>query len=279
MAKRRILFCGESSWLSTGFAKYNREVITRIHKTGKFEIAEMGSYGNDASPEARALPWKYYGVLPNNPNDEKKVYDGNPHNAFGAYKINAVLADFQPDIVFDARDPWMTLHLQSSKFRDLFKLVLMPTVDSAPQRKDWIKGLFRKADAITTYSRYGKKVLEKEGIKVADVTSPGIDPDIFKPMERAYIRDKYQIKPSLLIIGTVMRNQKRKLFPELFEVYAKLRNKYRMTNNNKNDKKIQRINHSVLLCHTSWPDNGWDIPELLERYNLARHVIFLVYPL
>ena len=35
-----------------------------------------------------------------------------------------------------------------------------------------------------------------------------------------------------------------------------------------------RINHSVLLCHTSWPDNGWDIPELLARYNLARHVIF-----
>jgi len=273
MGKCRILVCGESSWLSTGFAKYNREILKRLHSTGKFEIAEMGSYGNDGSPEAKKLPWKYYGVLPNS-QKEKQIYDSNPHNAFGAYKINAVLADFQPDIVFDARDPWMTQHLQDAKFRDLFRLVLMPTVDSAPQRKDWIQGLFSKANVVTTYSRYGKRVLEAEGIKVAGVTSPGINPEIFKPISREYIRDKYQIKSSLLIIGTVMRNQKRKLFPELFEVYSKLRRKYRMTKKNKNDGKIVRINHSALLCHTSWPDNGWDIPELLERYGLARHVIF-----
>ena len=164
MDKRRILICGESSWLSTGFAKYNREVLKRLHATGKFEIAEMGSYGNDGSPEIKKLPWKFYGVLPNNQH-EKQMYDSNPHNAFGAYKINAVLADFQPDIVFDARDPWMTLHLQSAKFRDLFKLALMPTVDSAPQRKDWIRDLFGKADIVTTYSRYGKRVLEKDGQK------------------------------------------------------------------------------------------------------------------
>ncbi len=273
MGKRRLLFCGEATWLSTGFAKYNREIITRLHATGEFEIAEMGSYGRDGEPEAKKVPWKFYGVLPNSPK-EKEMYESNPAHAFGAYKINAVLADFQPDIVFDARDPWMTTHIQSSKFRDLFKLVLMPTVDSAPQRKDWIRDLFGKADVVTTYSRYGKRVLESDGIHVEDVTSPGIDPKIFKPIDRQFIRDKYQLKPTLLIIGTVMRNQKRKLFPELFETYSKLRRKYRMTKKNKNDPKVIRVNHSVLLCHTSWPDNGWDIPELLERYALARHVIF-----
>jgi len=271
--KRRILICGESSWLSTGFAKYNQEVLRRLHATGKFEIAEMGSYGSANSPEAQKLPWKFYGVLPTS-QKEKELYESNQTNAFGAYKINAVLADFQPDIVFDARDPWMTAHIQGSKFRDLFKLVLMPTVDSAPQRRDWINNLFKKADAITTYSRYGKEVLEQAGVKVSDVTSPGINLDIFKPLDKQLIRDKYQIKPSLLIIGTVMRNQKRKLYPELFEVYAQLRRKYRMTIKNKNDAKVIRVNHSALLCHTSWPDNGWDIPELLERNNLARHVIF-----
>jgi len=271
--KCRILVCGESSWLSTGFAKYNQEVLRRLHATGKFEIAEMGSYGSQRSPEANKLPWKFYGVLPNT-EKEKELYESNPTNAFGAYKINVVLADFQPDIVFDARDPWMTTHIQESKFRGLFKLVLMPTVDSAPQRKDWINNLFKKADAVTTYSRYGKRVLEGAGVKVSAVTSPGINLDIFKPLDKEMIRDKYQIKPSLLIIGTVMRNQKRKLYPELFEVYSNLRRKYRMTNKNKDKGDVVRINHSALLCHTSWPDNGWDIPELLDRYNLARHVIF-----
>jgi glycosyltransferase involved in cell wall biosynthesis len=271
--KRRILVCGESSWVSTGFAKYNQEVLRRLFATNKFEIAEMGSYGSDRSPEAKELPWKFYGVLPNS-EKEKQLYESNPTNAFGAYKINAVLADFQPDIVFDARDPWMTTHIQNSKFRSMFKLALMPTVDSAPQRKDWINGLFKQADIVTTYSRYGKKVLEATGVKVDAVTSPGINLDIFKKIDKQTIRDKYQIKPSLLIIGTVMRNQKRKLYPELFEVYSALRKKYRMTKKNKEDPKTVRINHSALLCHTSWPDNGWDIPELLDRYNLARHVIF-----
>jgi len=273
MTKRRILFCGEASWLSTGFAAYNREVIRAAHATDKYEIAEMGSYGSEQEKEAQALPWKFYGVLPTNPK-EKEIYDSNPNNAFGVYKIDAVLADFQPDIVFDARDPWMSQHLQSSKFRDCFKLILMPTVDSAPQRRDWIKNIFLKCDAVTTYSRYGKKVLESDGVKVTDVTSPGVDLEKFKPLDRVETRDKYQIKPSLLIIGTVMRNQKRKLYPELFEVYSKLRAKYRMTKKNQNDGKVIRVKHSALLCHTSWPDNGWDIPWLLERYGLARHVIF-----
>lgn len=273
MAKRRILITGESHWLSTGFARFNKAILDALYKTGEFEIAEMGSYGASNSPEAEKCPWKFYGVLPLN-NEEKKIYDSNPHNAFGQYKIDAVCADFQPDVVFGLTDPWMLQHLQTCKFRPYYKLVITPTVDSAPQRKDWIEGLFRKADLITTYSRFGKKELESYGLKVQDITSPGLYLDAFKPLDKDEIREKYQIKKSLLIIGTVMRNQKRKLFPELFEVYANLRAKYRMTKRNKKDRKVQRINHSALLCHTSWPDNGWDIPVLLERYGLARHVIF-----
>lgn len=47
-----------------------------------------------------------------------------------------------------------------------------------------------------------------------------------------------------------------------------------MTKKNKENGKVVRIYHSALLCHTSWPDNGWNIPELLERFGLTRHVIF-----
>jgi len=273
MVKRRILFCGESSWLSTGFAIYNREILQGLHATGKYILAEMGSYGSENMPQAQKLPWKFYGVLPKT-EQEKKMYESNQANAFGQYKIDAVVADFQPDVIFSCTDPWMTLHLQACKFRDNYKLVLMPTVDSAPQRKDWLSGLFDKADHLLTYSRYGKRVLNDAGLKVNSVPSPGVCLDKFKPLDKQTIRDKYQIKPSLLIIGTVMRNQKRKLFPELFEIYASLRKKYRMTKKNKEDGKVIRIYHSALLCHTSWPDNGWNIPELLERHGLTRHVIF-----
>lgn len=285
--KPRILFCGEASWLSTGFATYNREIMKRLHKTGKYEIAEMGSYAKQNDPKIRELPWKFYGVLPMNPKEEE-IYKGNHYNQFGMYKLDSVLADFQPDIVFDGRDPWMVQHHMKSKFRDFFKLVLVPTVDSDPQKRDWVDNIFRKADTVCTYSKYGKRILQVDGVKVADVLSPGVDLEVFRPLDKMQTRDKWCINRSLFIFGTVMRNQKRKLFPDLFEAYEAFRSRYasrQLVHKAKEKAKAGRtlsqkekdallVDHSVLLCHTSFPDLGWDIPELIRRSSLQRHAIF-----
>jgi len=262
--KKRILFCGESSWLSTGFATYNKEIIRRIYDTDKYIIAEFGSYGNSADESALKLPWKFYGNLPKN-QQEAQVYKSQPVNQFGVYKFDAVVADFQPDIVFDARDPWMVEHILKSQFRANFKTVITPTVDSAPQRKEWIEDTFKKSDIVTTYSRFGKRILEGQGVNVTSVTSPGVDLDVFSPKDKFEVRSEWGLQKGLKIIGTVMRNQKRKCFPELFQAYAKLRKDYGH---------IKEIKKSVLLCHTSWPDVGWNIPELIQRNGLNRHVIF-----
>lgn len=285
--KKRILICGEASFLSTGFAIFNKEILKKLYSTGKYEIAEMGSYAPHGCKEGEALPWKFYGVMPNT-EKEKKIHDEDPQHQFGKYKIDAVLADFQPDIVYDCRDPWMTEHLQSTRFRDNYKLFLCPTVDSAPQKRQWIDGLFKKADVITTYSRYGKKVLEYSGIEVKDITSPGLNLDKWKPLNHLEIRDKFLIKPTLLIFGTVMRNQKRKLYADLFDAYSRLRRKWvtpqklnrikkKLANKEKltkQDIKVMRIHHSALFCHTSWPDLGWNIPVLVERFGIQRHTLF-----
>jgi glycosyltransferase involved in cell wall biosynthesis len=287
MAKRRILFTGEASFLSTGFATFNREIIKRLHASGKYEIAEMGSYASAGDERIKKLPWKFYPVLPATQN-EKQVYESHQQNQFGRYKIDAVLADFQPDIVYDARDPWMVEHLVDNRFRQHYRLVLTPTVDSAPQKKAWIDGIFKKADAVTTYSRYGKRVLEEDGVNIKGVTSPGVLLDLFKPLDRATTRDKFHITPSLLVFGTVMRNQKRKLLPDLFDAYKKLRDRHvkpRLIERakkkvkekktlSKEEKNALRIDHSVLYCHTSYPDLGWDIPDYLMRNQLQRHVLF-----
>lgn len=264
--KPRLLFASEFSALSTGYARIYDAIIRRFHAMDKYEIAEMGNYGHENDPRAKSLPWKFYGVLPKN-EQEQQIYnpkEPNP-NHFGAYKIEGVLADFQPDIVFSILDPWMMQHLQNNRFRKNYKLVLMPTVDSAPQRKEWCENLFKKADAITTYSEFAKRTLEKEGVKVVAVTSPSADNELFKPMNKSEVRKKWCLSEKNLIIGTVMRNQKRKLFPELFQAYASLRQKY---------KNVEEVQRSVLLCHTTWPDIGWDLPELINRAGIQRHTIF-----
>lgn len=263
--KKRILFVGEASYLATGYSTLAKEIITAFHKEGKYDIAEMGSYGHPGDPRSQSLPWKFYGVLPTNA-EEEQIYKRDRIHEFGDYKIDAVLADYQPDIVFDVRDPWMVQHLINNKYRDKYKLILMPTVDSAPQKKEWIDKIFKKADFITAYSRFGRDTLVQQGVKVSDITSPGVDLEIFKPVkDKLAHRDSWCINKKLLIIGTVMRNQKRKLFPDLFKAYAELRKKY---------KGVAEVERSVLLCHTSWPDVGWDLPDLLERYEIAKDVIF-----
>lgn len=162
-------------------------------------------------------------------------------------------------------DPWMMPHLVRSRFRGNYKVLLTPTVDSAPQKQEWVDEIFSKADAISTYSRFGRRTLNAQGLKVSAVTSPGVDLDVFKPMDKISLRNDWGLNKSLFIFGTVMRNQKRKLFSDLFEAFSLLRKRYSGT---------KEIEHSVLLCHTSYPDVGWDIPELLRRTSLNRHVIF-----
>jgi len=58
-----------------------------------------------------------------------------------------------------------------------------------------------------------------------------------------------------------MRNQRRKLYPDLFEAFRKFLDKAENDN-------------YYLYCHTSYPDLGWDIPELILQHDLSAHVLF-----
>ena len=73
MRKKRILFCSEATFLNTGYATYTREILNYLHSTGKYELAEMASYGERNDPKASNIPWKFYGVAPpQNASEEEK---------------------------------------------------------------------------------------------------------------------------------------------------------------------------------------------------------------
>ena len=59
-----------------------------------------------------------------------------------------------------------------------------------------------------------------------------------------------------------MRNQRRKLYPDLFEAFKTFLSK------------VQDPENYFLYCHTSYPDMGWDIPELLNTHQLSNKVLF-----
>ena len=262
MRKKRILFCGEATYLNTGYATYGREVLKRLHATDKYELAEFASYGTGEDPRSNGIPWMFYPNMPNS-KEEQEQYDSIPTNQFGEWKFESVLLDFLPDIVFDIRDFWMFDYQNRSPYRPHFHWAIMPTVDAAPQNEQWIE-TFASADGVFNYSDWGYEILKSQSnntIKCLGSAPPSADA-AYKPVEdKEAHKEMMGFDKNVKFVGTVMRNQKRKLFPDLFETFRKFLD-------------ASQRKDVLLYCHTSYPDLGWDIPKLLLKNKLSGKVVF-----
>ena len=259
--KKKILFCTEASWYATGYSVYTKEVLSRLSQIDEFEVAELGCYAQTLDAQDKNLPWKFYGNKPSPDSPEYKAYQGNPSAQFGDQSFNSVLLDFKPDIVMDIRDWWMLEFQQRSPFRDFFHWAIMPTVDAEPQADQWIN-TYASADAVFAYSEFGRDTMlnQCDSINFVDTASPAAN-DCFAPVaDKAAHKIKMGISPDSHIVGTVMRNQRRKLYPDLMQSFRKYLDETQDSN-------------SFLYCHTYYPDLGWDIPNLINQHGLSGRVL------
>ena len=261
MRKKKILFVSEASWLNTGYSVYTKEVLSRLNQIEEFEVAELACYVETNDPRAKNVPWKFYGNKPSKDDPSYSQYKSSPVAQFGDMSFNHVLLDFQPDIVMDIRDWWMVEFEQRSPFRDFYHWALMPTVDAEPQNSQWIN-TYDSADSILAYSEFGRDTMLSQcnTINFVDVASPAAS-QAFQP-----VPDKRQHKinngldPNSIILGTVMRNQKRKLYPDLFLSFKKILEE-------------SQNNNLYLYIHTYYPDVGWELPQLIQEYGISNRVL------
>lgn len=263
MRKPRILFCNEFSELATGYAVYGKEILKRLHNSGKYIVGEFASYCENRDPKASNIPWVLY---PNNPYPEElKQFESNPVNQFGSWRFSDVLLDFKPDLVFSIRDPWMDDFISNSPLRNYYHWAWMPTVDSAPQNDAWFE-LYQDCDGIFGYTDWGLEVLKKQSnnkLNLLEAIPPGTE-DFFQPVkDKAKHRSNMGLDENLFIVGSVMRNQKRKLYPDLIESFANYLQKCKESGN------LDLYKRSYLYLHTTYPDNGWDIPYLLKEHGVV----------
>lgn len=257
--KKRVLVCSEFTQLHTGYATLCKELLLSLKD--KYEVAEFANYCDPIEHQGliAKTPWRVYPNCPNKNNEQEvKIYNSDPLNVFGKWKFEHVINDFKPHIVIVCSDYWMASYINESPLRRFFNFVWMAPCDSYPQHEEWIDN-FATCDGITTYTEWGKKILESQGIKVYGITSPGCDSKI-QPLNKDEVKKHFGLNGKT-IIGTVMRNQKRKLFPDLFEAFRKYLDK-------SNDAS------TFLYCHTSYPDVGFNIPKLLLEQGLGSKVLF-----
>lgn len=265
MNKKKILVCSESCKIPSGFGVYNKRLLDSLYRTGKYEIAEFATYGLIGDKERLNIPWKYYPNAVTKDHPKNNEYNSSPENQFGRWRFDRVLLDFRPDIVIDVRDYWMSYFEGLSPLRRNFKWFLMPTVDSFPQKEEWLD-TYINADKIFTYSDWGRDILNYQtsnNINFADTVSPGIDLNQFKPLDNiSEIKKALALDPNSIVIGTVMRNQKRKLYPELIRAFEQILEKL--------DPKIAE--KTILYLHTAYPDAGWNLAELIKDSKVANHI-------
>lgn len=271
--KKKLFIANDASFLSSGYGIYGKELLTRLHNSGKYEVAELGCYADITHPKIKDIPWKFYPNAVSSNDARIKEYKDNPINQFGNWRFNRAVLDFKPHIVFDVRDYWMSAYQETSPLKQYFSWVLMPTVDSAPPKIEWLY-TFANADVIVPYTQWAKNILTKYAKNQINlfpkIANAGINPDEFFP-----ISNKIEHKKSYFngnnpnVIGVVMRNQKRKLFAELISVFRDYLNQLKASN------LMEQYNNTILYLHTSFPEeNGWDLASLLIEYGVLDKTYF-----
>ena len=72
---KRILFVNEASFLSSGYATYGREIISRLNDDPDYEVAELACYIDGNDPNIQNYKWKVYPNIPLGKDKERY----NPH--------------------------------------------------------------------------------------------------------------------------------------------------------------------------------------------------------
>lgn len=268
--KKRVLLVTEFSQLNTGFSVMANDLLTEMHKSGKYEIAEMASYVDKNHPGIRQVPWKVYPVVPTDPKELQNYHKNYYQAQFGKDSFEKVVLDFKPDIVFSYRDHWHDEWITKSPSRRLFNYVWSACIDSEPPKAEWI-GMYSSVDVVTSYSDWGLNVLRKYSGNNTNIAStnvmPGVDQNIFKKMPKAEARAILGMKNDINIVLTVMRNQPRKLFPDLMYAFSKALEDWKAIGRH------DLVDKTYLYLHTSYPDVGFDIGKSILRHKLASKVL------
>lgn len=269
MNKKRILFVGETSYALTGYGNYFRNILGLLHKTGKYEIAELACYGHINDMKARDIPWRYYANSVN-PDDSRHPEYQQGMNQHGEWRLGRVCLDFKPDYIVSIRDFWVDKFITNHSYRRFFKYVAMPTCDSLPLKTDWVD-YYLNIDTVLTYTEWALNGIKQECPKINTFkAAPPTAKTIFTPVKNKERHKKELGLPeNSIIIGMVARNQIRKLFPDLIRDFRTLLNKF--IEGGKEDIAAR----TYLYLHTSYPDlHYWELPELIKNAGVASKVLF-----
>jgi glycosyltransferase involved in cell wall biosynthesis len=225
-----LLYHGDSPKVNTGFGVVAREILSRLYKTGRYEIHSVGINDKGDPPRDPIVAKMMHYPLPDLREDP-----------YGIEKLPEVARQIQPDILFTLNDIWVLDGFHSRNTKDWFMRALhkyMPNVpwvfyfpvDSRPWTLEWAQ-LAYSADATVVYSSYAKEVLaELAPQKEPYFIRHGVSLDRFNIIadkDRASVRESMNIGEEDFLIGFISRNQPRKNPSAVVEIFKMANEGYR----------------------------------------------------
>jgi glycosyltransferase involved in cell wall biosynthesis len=233
----KILWVSDSPTFFTGFGTVTNEILGRLARLDTYHIACLG-WGYDGWPyDRRQIPFDIY---------------PSRSPSLGKETLPRALEEFRPDILISLGDTWMVEWMADLQNRDKFKYLAYLPIDGGPLYQGWDR-FMRSIDIPVTCSRFGQQLVRQTFPDVdAKMIYHGVDTGVFRPLDKneytppAGLMDKF-------IVGCVARNQPRKNLPILIKAFAHF---------------CKDKDDAVLYLHTNPDDIGWDIIDLLKRYDI-----------
>ena len=194
----------------------------------------------------------------------------NPQDFMGITRLKEMVDKLQPDILWIMND--LNVILEGLKvFGGTFPVPTMiyTPIDGDHLPKDWFLSA-KAADKVVAYTKFGQDVLKREGDIDSDVIYHGIEHETFwriseeRPlhvMDKAYT-NKEDLKEAFglsgrFVVFAINRNSMRKNYPDTFRVFDEFR---------------KRHDDAILLIHAVQYDEGGNLGDLVERYDLKPYV-------
>lgn len=268
MSKKTILFHSNHSKAFTGFGKNCKNILSYLHKTGKYEVIEACNGQQKNAPHLKKLPWTCVGTLPEDPAKIQKInQDPNLARAagYGAEGIDDLIKEFKPDVYIGAEDIWGFNGYWSKKWWNKTNCMVWTTLDSEPilplavEAAPKIKNYF-------VWASFAEREMAKLGFDHVKTLRGSLETDNFYKLPsdtRKELRNKHFIDSNCFLIGFVFRNQLRKSVPNLLDGFVEFCKRNPESN-------------AKLLLHTHWSE-GWDIPRLIKEKNIDNTKILTTY--
>jgi glycosyltransferase involved in cell wall biosynthesis len=249
----KILYCGDSPTVNTGFGVVSKNIVNRLSDRG-YKVAVLGINHFGDPYDQSVFPYPIY-----------PVGRGSIDAMFGYSKLWEIADKYKPDLIFFLNDPWVIEKYLQSKPRDMqlpyTKYMAYYPIDAGPLKPSWAK-MLGNMDAQITYSNFGKGVVTsasngKEPDNLYQIYH-GVDTSVYKPLVQGQVRAKLGLPQDAFIVGMVARNQYRKRFDILASAFAKF---------------AQDKPNAKLYLHTYLQDVGFDINDLSYQLDLKDKLI------